>query len=539
MTTAAIAREASLDTAFGADAIVSRLTGGRRLMVASNRGPVEHVFDDSRQVRQRPGSGGVSIALSAIARHAPVTWVASAMTDADRVVAANGHDNRSRFERLVPRLVATEQEAYEKFYNLICNPVLWFLQHGQWGCIDWQRSLDEIREGWAKGYVPVNRAFGDQVLHDLDRADTGPVVMFQDYHLYLAPSYVRAAAPGAVLSHFVHIPWPSTDAWQNLPREMTRSILGGLLACDVVGFQTPDSAHNFLITCADFLRGLTVNFRDGSVTLDGHQTLVRDYPISPDVASLRTRMESPMVHLHRMKVTADLYPYTIVRVDRVDPAKNIMAGFQAFDLLLDANPALRGRVQFLAFLVPTRQAVPEYRSYAKQVLDLVQKINERRGNATWQPIRVFYEHNYDQALAGLALYDVLLVNSSSDGMNLVCKEGAIVNRRDGVIVLSRAAGAFRELGHAALPIDPADVRGTARALAAALAMPAEERRQRAAALRAAVESNDLSRWLDRQLMDLHDMAQQRAWAWNSHRTNLGTWRSVSGWQRSRPCALEA
>ena len=521
MTTAVMARESSVEARPRAETIVTRLTRGRRLIVASNRGPVEHVFDASGQVRRRPGCGGVSIALSAIARHAPVTWVASAMTDADRVVAANGHDNGSRFEQLVPRLVAPGEEAFKRSYGLICNPILWFLQHGQWAHLDWHRSVDEIREGWTKGYVPVNRAFADRILRELDASDSGGVVMFQDYHLYLAPSYVRAAAPDSILSHFVHIPWPSTDAWQNLPWEMTRSILDGLLACDLVGFQTPESAHNFLITCADFLRGLTVNFRDGSVTLDGHRTLVRDYPISPDVASLRTRAESPAVRLHRMKLAAGLHPYMIVRVDRMDPAKNILAGFQAFELLLDANPELWGQVQFLAFLVPTRQAVPEYRSYAKKVLGLVQEVNQHWGSATWQPIRVFYEHNYDQALAGLALYDVLLVNSSSDGMNLVSKEGAIVNKRDGVIVLSRSAGAFRELGHAALPIEPGDLPRTARALVTALAMPAEERGQRAAALRAAVEANDFSRWLERQLEDLHHIAEQRAWAWNGHATIEG------------------
>jgi trehalose 6-phosphate synthase len=519
VTTAVLARESRVETRPHVEAIVNRLTGGRRLIVASNRGPVEHVFDGGGRVQQRSGCGGVSIALSAIARHAPVTWIASAMTDADRAVSAGGHDDGSPFERLVPRLVAPEQEAYKRFYNLVCNPVLWFLQHGQWAHVDWQRSVDQIREGWTKGYVPVNRTFAHRISRELDAPDSGRVVMFQDYHLYLAPSYVRAAAPHSILSHFVHIPWPSTDAWANLPREMTRSILGGLLACDLVGFQTPDSVHNFLITCADFLRGVTVNFREGSVTLDGHRTLVRDYPISPDVPSLRTRTESPAARLHRMKLAAGLHPYTIVRVDRMDPAKNILAGFQAFDLLLDANPEFRGQVQFLAFLVPTRQEVPEYRSYAEKVLGLVQEINQRWGGATWQPIRVFYEHNYDQALAGLALYDVLLVNSSSDGMNLVSKEGAIVNKRDGVIVLSQAAGAFRELGHAALPVEPADLPGTARSLAVALAMPAEERRRRAAALRAAVEANDFSRWLERQVEDLHDIAEQRAWAWK-HNTAI-------------------
>jgi len=194
----------------------------------------------------------------------------------------------------------------------------------------------------------------------------------------------------------------------------------------------------------------------------------------------------------------------------MDPAKNILLGFEAFDLLLETNPELVGRVRFLAFLVPSRQAVPEYRCHAEAVFNLAAHINQRWGTDHWQPIQVFYEHNYDQALAGLSLYDVLLVNSLSDGMNLVSKEGALVNERDGVLVLSRAAGAFRELGHAALPIDPTDVRETAKALADALAMPIEERRWRAARLRAAVEANDFSDWLERQLLDLEEIALRRS-----------------------------
>jgi trehalose 6-phosphate synthase len=190
----------------------------------------------------------------------------------------------------------------------------------------------------------------------------------------------------------------------------------------------------------------------------------------------------------------------------MDPAKNILLGFEAFDLLLETNPELAGRARFLAFLVPSRQSVPEYRAYREEVFEAVRDINQRWGTKHWRPIEVFYEHNYDQALAGLSMYDVLLVNSLSDGMNLVSKEGALVNERDGVLVLSRAAGVFHELGDAALPIEPKDVTGTAQALADALAMPTEERRQRAARLRAAVEANDLSLWFERQLADLQTIA---------------------------------
>jgi trehalose 6-phosphate synthase len=468
----------------------------------------------------RSGDGGVAVALSSAARYTPLAWVASAMTEGDRQIARHNRNGNGAAPVVANgdawrlRMVLAPKETYDRYYNLMSNAVLWFVQHSLWDSLCgphgrpnlWQ----EIQDGWDNGYMPMNQAFAEAVLVEFAKSDTAPYVMFHDYHLYLAPFYVRQRAPEAVLSHFIHIPWPRPDAWQQLPWCMTLPILEGLLACDLLGFQTPESVHNFLLTCYDFVRRGAVDFEDGSVTLDGHTTVVRSYPISVDVAALRERVQSPTVRRYKTALAANRCPHTIVRVDRMDPAKNILLGFEAFDLLLETNPELVGRVRFFAFLVPSRQAVPEYRCHAEAVLSLADHINQRWGTEHWQPIQVFYEHNYDQALAALSLYDVLLVNSLSDGMNLVSKEGALVNERDGVLVLSRAAGAFRELGHAALPIKPKDVAGTAQSLADALAMPIEERRWRAARLRAAVEANDFSDWFERQLADLQGVAAERA-----------------------------
>jgi trehalose 6-phosphate synthase len=498
-----------------------RMLGGRRLILVSNRGPIEHHVRDG-QYEARQGGGGLAVALCSAAHCTPLSWVASAMTEGDRQVARrNGNGNGTAVAggdawRL--RMVLVSKETYDRYYNLMSNAVLWFIQHSLWDSPCGPRGRpnlwQEVQEGWDFGYVPVNQAFAEAVLAELAKPDTAPYVMFHDYHLYLAPSYVRQRAPGAVLAHFSHIPWPSPDAWQQLPWSISQSVIEGLLACDLVGFQTPDSVHNFLLSCYDYIRGAAVDFEDGSVALDGHKTIVRSYPISVDTAALQRRMESPAVMRYKTALASNGCPHTIVRVDRMDPAKNILLGFEAFDLLLENNPELVGRMRFLAFLVPSRQAVPEYRCHAEAVLSLAEHINRRWGTDHWQPIQVFYEHNYDQALAGLSLYDVLLVNSLSDGMNLVSKEGAFVNERDGVLVLSRAAGAFRELGDAALPIGPEDVAGTAQALADALAMPIEERCWRAARLRAAVEANDFSDWFERQLSDLEEIAV-------AHRQSVG------------------
>jgi len=156
----------------------------------------------------------------------------------------------------------------------------------------------------------------------------------------------------------------------------------------------------------------------------------------------------------------------------------------------------------LSFLVPSRTSIPEYRSYAEDVFALADEINDRYGGGDWTPIKVFYEHDRLQALVALSLYDVLMVNPLVDGMNLVSKEGPVLNRRDGALVLSEAAGSFEELREGALSVRPEDIEGTAEALFTALTLGEEERRERAALMRRAVLRHDIGRWLQVQLHDL-------------------------------------
>ena len=191
-----------------------------------------------------------------------------------------------------------------------------------------------------------------------------------------------------------------------------------------------------------------------------------------------------------------------MRVDRLEPTKNILRGFMAYDALLSRHPELAGNVRFLAFLVPSRTELKLYQQYTDEVFELVEQINNRHGNDAWQPIQVFYENNFVQAIAAMTLYDVLLVNSLVDGMNLVAKEGATVNAKDGVLVLSEGAGAHEELGRYSLSVSPADVEGTLDALYTALTMPVHQRARLAARLRETVAANDLNAWLIHQLNDI-------------------------------------
>src|SRR3712207_6440721 len=188
-----------------------------------------------------------------------VTWIASVMSEGDRLVAER-HGGRAFEEHARDgspyrlRLVWHQLQAYDWYYNVVANPVLWFAQHYLWdlgASPDWDQGL---HNAWHNGYVAVNANFAAAVLDELERAP-GAVVFFHDYHLYVAPRLVRERAPDATLAHFVHIPWPQADYWRVLPEEIRRAVHEGLLANDVVGFHTERWRTNFLRSCDDIAEG--------------------------------------------------------------------------------------------------------------------------------------------------------------------------------------------------------------------------------------------------------------------------------------------
>jgi len=488
-----------------------RLLGQRRLLIATNRGPVTFLGTPDGGVRARRGSGGLVTALSQVGRHVPVTWLAAALSEGDRRVVADPSlaDRWQTDDRQRLRFVAVERSAQEAAYGVIANPLLWFLQHQMWNLPERPMIDAATLRAWENGYVPVNRAFAEAAVRQ-SRADAEPRIMLHDYHLYLAAAEIRRLRPLAVISHFTHIPWPPSSLWQAITPAIRTGIVAGLAASDVVGFQTERYAHNFLRCVESFLPDALVDHRARSVTLpDGHVARVRHYPISIDVEATRRVAASRAARRRAEQLLAGSGEQIIVRVDRLEPAKNILRGFAAFEALLQRTPRLRGRVTFLAFLVPSRTGLREYGDYGRKVQAAVERINARFGRAGYRHVQLFYENDYAQALAGLSIADVVLINPLVDGMNLVAKEAATVSARDAAIVLSETAGAYDQMADGVLPVAPADVNGTAEALATGLAMPRAERARRLARLRAGVEREDITWWLHRQLLDLGRVAARR------------------------------
>ncbi len=451
----------------------------RPLIVVSNRGPVSYALDAAGARVERRGAGGLVTALRGLVAHHDVTWIASAITEEDRRVAAEGGASGVV-------LVAHDPAAYEGYYNTVANPFLWFVQHSLWSLGTAPELGDPAHRAWLDGYVRVNQAFAAAVVAQLDNSPDA-TVFFHDYHLYLAPRFVRTARPAATLAHFVHIPWPVD--WSVLPPAWRVAVHEGLLANDVVGFHTERWARNFLRSCDDVL-GL------------GSRPRVVHHPISIDVAEFDALAASADVVARESELQAKRPEQLIVRVDRVDPSKNIVRGLHAFEVLLDLHAEWRGRVSMLALLDPSREAIPEYVAYRDEIERSASAVNERYGDGRWLPVDLRIADDFAQSVAAYKQYDVLLVNAVYDGLNLVAKEGPLVNTRDGVLVLSENAGAHAELGEWAITVNPFDVLGQAEALHDALSLPREERRRRAAAMRAQVRENDVARWLDGLLGDV-------------------------------------
>ncbi|HWO69591.1 MAG TPA: trehalose-6-phosphate synthase [Actinomycetota bacterium] len=482
------------------------------VVIASNRGPVAFEPDERGVLRPHRGSGGLVTALIGAMQRTGGHWLAAAMTDGDREIARREGGRMTIEGEAGPihlRFLALDPELYDRYYNGVANGMLWFVHHYLWDTVRSPVFDEETEENW-QAYVEVNRRFAEALAEEGDRAPAEPVYLVQDYHLCLVPRFLRDLRPGALIAHFSHTPMAGPTYLRILPIRMREALLRGLLGADVLGFHSPAWAENFLMS-ARGVSGVRVDLPRSRITLEGREVAVRVHPISIDAGAIRRAAATPEVQalrrdLLRWRGDAQL----LLRVDRLELTKNIVRGFLAFGEFLRRWPEWRGRVRFLALLSPSRQELPEYRAYADECLAEAERVNRTFGTSGWTPVEVRLRDDYLGAIAAYGLYDVLLVNPVFDGMNLVAMEGPIANRRHGVLVLSRNAGAFGRLGRYALGVNPFDVRETAERIAEALALPEHERRRRARGLSRLVLANPPERWVGGQLEDLERARRRRA-----------------------------
>ncbi len=484
-----------------------------RLTIVSNRGPIAYDRIDNMRIARRSGGGLVS-ALRGLIRSYDVTWIACAVTDEDRVVA------REQRSLAVPeqddagnpfclRLAEPAPADFFRAYHEIANPLLWFIQHGLYDTGESPVVSETVREAWA-AFRRYNAAIATAAAaeHNAD------ALMVHDYQLYLVPAMLREAGVTKPILHFTHIPWPAPEQWRLLPVDLRTELFHGLLGADIVAFQTRRDVRNFLATCEEYLaEDSVVNHATQTVRVTRdhaeRDVLIRHYPISIDPSEFREHITAPEMQAASIALTRTRPRRLILRVDRTDPSKNIVRGLHAFDRLLTRRPDLHGEVCMLALLDPSRLSIPVYKMYLKTIKATAHEINQRHFRDGWLPIDLRIGDNFHLVIAAYQQYDVLLVNAIADGMNLVAKEGPVLNTTDGVVVLSEQAGAYEELAPFVLGIDPLDVEQTAAQLERALDLAPADRAARSAGIKAFVQEHDVARWIDLQLHDLEALLESR------------------------------
>jgi alpha,alpha-trehalose-phosphate synthase [UDP-forming] len=475
--------------------LLSTQLNGDQVIVVSNREPYIHERSADGIVVKRPASGLVT-AVEPVMRACSGTWVAhgsgSADRDvvdaADRVRVPPGQD--AYWLRRVWLTEAEERGYYDGFAN-----------EGMWPLCHVAHVRPVFRESDWEAYRAVNQRFADAVVAEARSDD--PIVLVQDYHFALLPAMVRARLPQATILTFWHIPWPNPESFSICP--WRREILQGMLGSTILGFHTRYHCKNFIETVDRDLEA-RIEHEHSTIAFGGKETLVESYPISiewPDpaeqaawapVAECRRRVAE------RLGLPADVR--LAVGVDRFDYTKGILERLNAVERLLEKWPSWVGRFVFVQVAAPTRSALDEYRSFQDRIEQVTSRINARFGRPGYQPVHLLARHHgHDAVMELFRAADICVVTSLHDGMNLVCKE--FVAARDdlqGVLILSRFAGAARELSEA-LIVNPYHVEETADALHRAATMAPAEQRERMASLRSTVREFNVFRWAGRMLAD--------------------------------------
>jgi len=457
-----------------------------RLIIVSNRLPVV-VEREGEEWKLQPGSGGLVTALGPVLKEQGGLWIGWPGSDEDAPYAEIFGSAREEVGYEIEP-VALSPEEVEGYYYGCSNETFWPLFHGLLGRTVFDRENYEI-------YRSVNRKFAEKILEKTGEDD---FVWVQDYQLLLAGLAVRESRAAARLGFFLHIPFPSPDIFTRLP--WREEILKGLLAYDLIGFQTRKDVRNFIQCVRALLPEASVGYRtpNSLVTSEGRLTIAGAFPIGIDFNRYRDLARSRQAaegawYLHEKFPEHKL----VLGIDRLDYTKGIPQRLEAFEVLLEKHPELHTRISLIQVVVPSRMGVPEYQEMKRELDELVGRINGDFTVLGWVPIHyIFGTLTPVELVAHYRSCEIALITPLNDGMNLVAKEycaSCIDNR--GVLVLSEFAGAARQLKKGAVLTNPYDTEGTAEAIHRAFTMGDEEKEKRMRYLRGQVRRHDVFRWV--------------------------------------------
>ncbi|NNN21876.1 MAG: trehalose-6-phosphate synthase [Acidimicrobiales bacterium] len=443
------------------------------VIVAANRGLALDAKGDLSF-----GSGGLVSALMPAIQGRKLTWISAPPYSGDANFVPKDFDSHVA-DGITLDTVPMDFETYNGAYDRISNETLWFLHHNLFDAT-YRPTFDHSWYENFEAYRTYNQKFAQKIA---EAASEKSLVLIQDYHLSLLPHYLSQLRPELKVSHFSHTPISEPSVWTMLPDEIAREIILGISKAKMgVGFHTTKWRDNFL---------------DCSKAYGIDSPYAFSLPLGTNPEELdETRHHQDFKGYQDQFTSLCENRQLIVRVDRLEPSKNILRGFHAYDELLSANQELKERVVFLALINPSRSSLDIYRQYRENIEVLVSSINEKYGTPNWNPIELRIGDNRIQSMAALSLADVIFVNPVRDGLNLVAKEGPIINQRNGILALSREAGAFAELRDSSIEIHPMDVSQSAGALYKALTLDKDERTLLSRSAKARCSSYTARNWLD-------------------------------------------
>ncbi len=467
---------------------VKEMLGDRLLVIVSNREPYLHSIREGKICCSRP-TGGAVTALDPVMRACGGVWVAYGSGKADKqAVDNNNHvkvppDDPSYTLRRV--WLSKEEEA--GYYYGFSNKGLWPLCH-----IAYTRP--EFNENEWRDYYNVNKKFVDAVLEEIGQRKA--FVWVQDYHLMLVPQMLKKKRPDLIVSHFWHIPWPNSEVFRICPKQ--KKLVEGLLSNDLLGFHIRYHCENFFDTVEKTLEA-RIDRERYSIIHNGHETLVRAFPISVDFNAIEKKSNTP----NMKKLVSPLIEeynlhgidYVMFGLDRIDYTKGIIERIRALDRFLEKYPKYKGKIAFIQIGDLSRIHLQVYKDLNDEINAVVEEVNWKHSTETWAPIIMVRRHLlFDEILAFYKLADICVVSSLHDGMNIVAKE--YISARtdgDGVLLLSQFTGAARELSDA-IYFNPFDIEEFAEKIRQAIEMPAKERKQRMTALREVVSEKNIYKW---------------------------------------------
>jgi trehalose 6-phosphate synthase len=445
------------------------------VVVVANRLPVDAVTEADGTVRWQRSPGGLVTALEPFVAGRGGAWVGWSGSAGD---AAEPFESGGM--QLIP--VSLTEEEVDRYYEGMSNASLWPLYHDV-------VEKPEYHRTWWDTYVQVNKRFADRAA---EVAAPGAIVWVHDYQLQLVPALLRQRRPDLTIGFFLHIPFPPYELFTQLP--WRSAIVEGLLGADLVGFQRPTAAANF-VQLARRLHELPT--RGPTIEYDGRTVTARAFPISIDVAAFDELASSAEVLARAKEIRAELgNPERIILgVDRLDYTKGISVRLAAFQELLEDGVLEASSTVLVQVATPSRERVEHYVHMRETIEQQVGHINGVFGTIGGPAVHYFNQSMPREELA--ALYraaDVMLVTPYRDGMNLVAKE-YVAARGDlgGALVLSEFAGAAAELRQAFL-VNPHDITGLKNQLVRALRVEPAEGARRMRAMRRHLVKNDLEHW---------------------------------------------